>query len=116
MVTFWEKLQNWLKKPKTPKEGVDFEFFDFPDSDLTGIHLLKDEYLGVIYYYKMASFSEVEGTPKLSFSYEIFQTDKLTHTELTTDAVFDKLVGDILIEIMVTNETGTNDTEKSDLL
>lgn len=116
MVTFWEKLTNWLKKPKTPKEGVDFEFFDFPDSRLTGIHLLRGEYRGVIYYYKIASFSMIEETPKLSYSYEIFQTGKLTHTELITDVVFDKLVGDILIEILVTNETGTNDTEESDLL
>lgn len=116
MVTFWEKLKNWLKKPKPPKEGVDFEFFDFPDSDLTGIHLLKGEYRGVIYYYKMASFSEAEGYPKLTFSYEIYQTGKLTHTELITDQNFDKLIGEILTELLVNNEkTRTDDIEESDL-
>lgn len=112
MAAFWEKIKNCLKKPKTPKEGIDFSFFDFPDSDLTGIRLLRGEYQDVIYYYRGVRFSE--DTCKLSFEYDIYQTGKLMHTELTTDKKFDKLVGDILTEILVNNEqTRADDTKES---
>lgn len=103
METFWEKLKSWLKKPNIPKEGIDYEFYDFPDSDLTGIHLLRGVYRGVIYYYMGARFSEDEGYPKLFFEYEVYQTGKLTREQLTADKKFDILIGDILTELMVNN-------------
>lgn len=114
MVAFLEKLKTWLKKRKTPKEGVDYEFYHFPETDLTGIHLLRGEYRGVIYYYKGAKFSEDDGYPKLSFEYEIYQTGEQTHTELITDKNFDILLGDILTEILVNNETRADNPEKPD--
>lgn len=115
MVAFLEKLIQRLKKPKTPKEGVDYELYHFEETDLSGIHLIKGEYRGVIYYYKGAKFSEDEGYPKLSFKYEIYQTGNKTHAELINDAKFDKLMGDILIELLVNNETRADDLKKSDL-
>ena len=115
MVAFLEKLIQSLKKPKTPKEGIDYELYHFEDSDLTGIHLLKGEYSGIIYYYKGARFSEDDGYPKLSFGYEIYQSGKLTVDQLHVDKKFDKLIGDILTELLVNNETRADNPKKSDL-
>lgn len=113
METFWEKLKNWLKKPKIPKEGIDYEFYDFPDSDLTGIHLLRGVYRGVIYFYMGARFSEDDGYPRLFFEYEICQTGNLTREELTSDKKFDILIGDILTELMVNNAARADNPKKS---
>jgi len=114
METFWEKLKNWLKKASIPKEGIDYEFFDFPETDLTGIKLLRGKYADVIYYYKGASFSDSEGYPKMSFSFELYQTGKLSQDDLLNDEKFDIIVGDILVELMVNNETIADGIEKSD--
>jgi hypothetical protein len=92
-------------KNKEPKEGIDYEFYDFPDSDLTGIHLLKGKYSGIIYFYTTVKFSEEDNIPKLSYNYELYQTNNISENELTIDKNFDILVGDILTTILVNNET-----------
>jgi hypothetical protein len=112
----WEKLKNLFRKNKTPKEGVDYKFHHFENTDLSGIHLLRGEYRDVIYYYVYAKFSESDGYPKLSYNYEIFKTGNLTQEQLIADEKFAILVGDILTELLVNNETRADNTEEPDLL
>lgn len=115
MATLWDRLLFW-KKPKKPKEGIDYQLYNFPDSDLTGIHLLKGVYQGVIYYYKMAQIVE-EGTfARLKFTYGIENFGNHDEEALRNDQNFVIIMGDILTELLETNEqTRTNNTEEFSL-
>lgn len=115
--------QNWYKKrkekkllAKLPKEGIDYEMYLFEETNLSGIRLLKGKYQGIIYFYRGVKFSDLD-SPRLSFEYEIYQTGNITHSELINDEKFVKLMGDILTELLVNNETTrTYNTKEFDLL
>jgi len=122
METFWEKIQfwkNWMK-PKTPKEGVDYEFYNITNSDLTGIRLLKGSYRGVTYYYGVVKLIEQGMLANLKFEFKVIDSGTHDEDSLQSDEKFVTILGDILTELIIsekaTNEqTGTDNTEKFDL-
>lgn len=99
METLWEKLLFW-KKQKMLKEGVDYHFFDFKDSDITGIELLMKEYKGVIYHYQKARVLEEGEFARLQFGYTIVHSGEHDIDDLTTDENLHTIMGDILTIIL----------------
>ena len=117
MGTLWEKLLFW-KKQKMLEEGVDYHFFDFKDSDISGIELLMDKYKGVIYHYQKARVVEEEGFAKLQFGYTIVHSGEHDIDDLTEDDNLHTIMGDILTTILATQaneQIRTNDNQKLDL-
>lgn len=114
MEILWESLKFWKKKK--PKQGRDYNFYNFPDSDLTGIELLKGKYRKVVFFYKQAKVYEEGEFARLNFSYEIVHSGNHSEEDLKTDQEFVTIMGDILTDLMDKNEEiRTNDTEKLDL-
>jgi hypothetical protein len=107
-------------KPKTPKEGVDYEFYNITNSDLTGIRLLKGSYRGVTYYYGVVKLIEQGMLANLKFEFKVIDSGTHDEDSLQSDEKFVTILGDILTELIIsekaTNEqTGTDNTEKFDL-
>lgn len=122
MEAFWKMLQFWKiwTKPKTPKEGVDYDFYHIEESDLTGIKLLKNSYREVTYYYGTVSMKEQGALATLSFEYRILNPGNYTIESLQNDEKFVKLLGDILMEIIINQsaeheQIRKNDSEEFDL-
>lgn len=117
MGTLWEKLLFW-KKQKMLNEGVDYHFFDFKDSEISGIELLMDKYRGVIYHYQKARVVEEEGFAKLQFGYTIVHSGEHNIDDLTKDENLHTIMGDILtiiLETQANEQTRTDDNQKFDL-
>lgn len=115
MAALWEMI-SFQKKPKAPKIDLDYELYNYPDSDLTGVRLLRGEYQGVIYYYGKVKFSELGEVGQLSFGFQVTHPGKHDYNSLQTDEKFVTIMGDILREILLNNEqTRTQHTEESDL-
>ena len=110
METLWEKLLFW-KKQKMLKEGVDYHFFDFKDSDITGIELLMKEYRGVIYHYQKARVLEEGEFARLQFGYTIVYPGEHDIDDLTTDENLHTIMGDILTTLL---ETQANEQTRTD--
>ena len=114
MEALWEKLLFW-KKNKTPKLGVDYKFHNFPDSDLTGIRLLKGDYREVIYLYGRVGIEEKGVVAALQFDYKIVESGNHTEESLQSDDKFVTIIGDILRELLINGQTRTINPEESDL-
>jgi len=117
METLWEKLLFW-KKQKMLKEGVDYHFFDFKDSDITGIELLMKEYKGVIYHYQKARVLEEGEFARLQFGYTIVHSGEHDIDDLTTDENLHTIMGDILttlLETQANEQTRTDHNQKFDI-
>jgi hypothetical protein len=114
----WEILQFW-KKPKKLKLDEDFQFHDFPDTDLTGIRILKGPYAGVLYYYTNAAVEEQGYLATLKFGYMIVDSANYAKNELEKDEKCVTMLGDILSEIILMEgnfeSPRTFYSEKSDL-
>ena len=110
METLWEKLLFW-KKQKMLKEGVDYHFFDFKDSDITGIELLMKEYKGVIYHYQKARVLEEGEFARLQFGYTIVHSGEHDIDGLTKDDNLHTIMGDILTTLL---ETQANEQTRTD--
>lgn len=102
METLWAKLAFWKTKPL--KEGVDFVFHDFEDSDLTGIVILKGDYAGVVYYYTNANIAEEGMIARLKFGYQIVNSNEYGRDYLEKDEKFVTMIGDILTQIILTED------------
>jgi hypothetical protein len=89
------------------KEGVDYHFFDFKDSDITGIELLMKEYKGVIYHYQKARVLEEGEFARLQFGYTIVHSGEHDIDDLTKDENFSTMMGDILTEILTKQQYET---------
>jgi hypothetical protein len=117
METLWEKLLFW-KKQKMLKEGVDYHFFDFKDSDITGIELLMKEYKGVIYHYQKARVLEEGEFARLQFGYTIVHSGEHDIDDLTTDDNLHTIMGDILTTILANQaneQTRTDNNQEFDI-
>ena len=102
MATLWAKLAFWKTKPL--KEGVDFAFHVFADSDLSGIVLLKGDYAGVVYYYTNAKVTEEGMVARLKFGYQIVNSSSYSRDYLENDEKFVTILGDILTQIILTED------------
>lgn len=114
MEALWEKLLFWKKKPKTPKLGVDYELYNFPDSLLTGVRLLKGEYCGVTYYYGKTGIKYEGVVAVLKFDYQIIDSGKLDPRLLQSDENFVTILGDILTEIIINESVNNEQTRNFD--
>jgi len=107
------------KKKKVPKEGEDYKFIDFTNSDLTGIMVLKGEYAGVVYHYGKVRVKEQGEFATLEFGFTLVNSGKHDIDLLQKDEEFVTIMGDILSEILTKSDNEpirTNHIEESDLL
>ena len=105
---------------KKYKEGIDYQFVDFNDSELTGIGLLMEGYKGVLYHYHKARVVEEGEISRLQFGYTIVNSGEHDIDALTKDEKLHTIMGDILSEILLTKQTydeqtRTDDTQKFNL-
>lgn len=116
MEIFLEKIQNLLnwKKDKTPKQDVDYEFYHIKDSTLTGIRLLKSPYRGITYYYGVVKMTELGDIAQMQFDYRILEPGTHTTEGLQKDSDFVKLIGDILTELIITEQAKNGQTREGD--
>ena len=106
------------KTKKVPKEGEDYKFIDFTNSDITGIMVLKGEYSGVVYHYGKVRVKEQGEMGVLEFGYTTVNPGKHDIDALQNDDEFVTIMGDILTEILTrqANETiRKDDTEEFDI-
>lgn len=100
MEALWDKIAFW-KKPKKFEPGVDYEFHDFEDSDLTGIRIIQGPYAGVLYYYTGASVAEEGLGAVFKFGYQVVDSGNHTRKDLDSDENFVTMMGDILTTIIL---------------
>jgi hypothetical protein len=89
-------------KPKKYKVGEDFQFYDFADTNLTGILIGKGEYTGIIFYYTYAGINEEGIGARLKFGFQIVNAGEFGREHLEKDEKFVTLMGDILTELILT--------------
>ena len=118
MAQLWENLQFW-KKPKMLKEGVDFRYIDFTNSEITGIQILAGDYEGVVYQYHQAKVVDEGIGARLKFGYTIVHPGNKDIDLLQNDEDFVTIMGDILTQILMSKvqdeQAGTNDSQKFNL-
>jgi hypothetical protein len=90
------------------KEGRDFVFVDIDremdegDVDkVTGIHIIKGKYKGVVYHYHKARVIEEGALAKLQFGFTIVNPGEHDLEVLKYDTDYVTMMGDILTEIML---------------
>jgi hypothetical protein len=106
------------KKKKVPKEGEDYKFVDFTDSDITGIMILKGDYAGVVYHYGKVRVKEQGEFATLEFGFTLVNSGKHDIDLLQNEDNFVTIMGDILSEILMkqANEpTRNHNPEEFDL-
>lgn len=101
METLWAKIVKKLK-PKKFEIGRDYQFYNFSDTNLTGIILRSGDYAGVLYYYTYAGINEEGMGARLKFGYQVVNPGKFTREQLESDDKFVTLMGDILTELILT--------------
>lgn len=102
------------------REGLDFNWIEFKNSDITGIQLLTGDYSGVVYHYNKARVVEEDGFARLQFGYTIVHSGEHDIDELTKDELFITIMGDLLNQILLSRvqqdeQTRTDNSEKFDL-
>ncbi len=100
---FLEKILFWKKK-RNPKYTV----HHFEDA-IVWVEIESGPYSGVSYSYGKVKFSEELGYPKLEFSFTILNPGKHTEEDLQDDAGYVTMMGDILMELIIKNESTGKD-------
>jgi len=95
---------------------------EYKDEAIARILLTDDKWNGIIYHYQTVSFVEKdEGEAVLKFEYDIIEAPESLDVEKLIpedQEEFEKLLGDILIEIITEateRENRTDNSDKSDL-
>ena len=119
METLWDNLLFWRKKPKMLKEGKDYAFIDFAESDLTGIQILDGEYKDVVYHYHQAKIVEEGMAARLKFGFTIVHSGEHDIDLLQNDEGFVTIMGDILTQILLSKakdeQARTNNSKEFNL-
>lgn len=100
------------------KEGVDYAFMDFKNSDITGVQIVKGEYAGVVYHYGGVRIDQSSAIPRMQFGYTIVNPGKHDIDVLQNDDELHTMMGDILTQILtkqIDEQTRKNDTEEPNL-
>lgn len=114
MAAFWEKIQFWKPKKKTPE----YRFQNSPMDDSTWVEITSGEYANTVYSYGTVNFSDEFGVPKLNFNYMIHYPGQHDIETLKRDQNFVIVMGDILTEIIMDGKnesTRIDDPEEPDL-
>lgn len=104
----------------TLEENKDFRFLDFKNTEITGIELLMEEYLGVVYHYGKVRIVEDEqtGIAKMEFDYVLVHPGEGDIDLLTVDEKLHTIMGDILTYILtsqINDEARNLNTKKLNL-
>jgi hypothetical protein len=83
------------------KEGVDYNFIDVPDTDLTAIELSIKNYEGVVYHYHKARINEEGGVARLQFGYTILHPGNHDIDDLNSSEEYHTIMGDILTILLM---------------
>ena len=104
-------------------EGLDFCYI-YPKDDKQAVHIkfLEGPYKGTVFKYGKVKFEEKNDLIYLLFAYDVLESDIAKPKKLEKDETFKNYIGDLLVEIMgsnideeVVDETGTNNSQESDL-
>jgi hypothetical protein len=87
-----------------PIEDKDFRFIDFTNSEITGIEILEGDYAGAVYHYGKVRVVPQGEMGVLQFGYTIVNPGKHDIDALTKDETFSTMMGDILTEILTSQE------------
>ena len=114
MATLWEKISIRQKQKK-----LEYKFLNLPEEDTTMVEITGGKYSGVVFSYGHVRFEEgVMG--QLQFTYNIHNPGQHGHASLLTDQEYHTMMGDILTDIIINQEshneqTRTLDSKESDL-
>ena len=104
-------------------EGLDYCYI-YPKEDAQAVHirLLEGPYKDTVFKYGKVKFEEKNDQIYLLFAYDVLESTIDKPRKLEKDETFKNYLGDLLVEIMGSNieqevidETGTNDSQESDL-
>ena len=104
-------------------EGFDYCYM-YPKDDAQAVHirLLVGPYKDTIFKYGKVKFEEKNDQVYLLFAYDVIESVVEKPRKLEKDEAFKNYIGDLLVEIMgnnieqeVIDETGTSNTNKSNL-
>ena len=104
-------------------EGTDYCFI-YPKNDDTTAHirLLTGPYKNTVFKYGKVKFKEENNQVYLLFRYDVLESTVMKPSKMEKDQDVKNYLGDLLVEIMSANieqdiidETGTDDSEESNL-
>ncbi len=104
-------------------EGIDYCFI-YPKNDGTAVHIkfLDGPYKDTVFKYGKVKFKEENDQVYLLFAYDVLESPVKKPAKLEKDGDFKNYIGDLLVELMSENmeqdiidETGTNDSQESNL-
>jgi len=104
-------------------EGIDYCYI-YPKDDATTVHirLLNGPYKDTVYKYGRVKLKEENENVHLLFAYDVIESTVDKPRKLEKDEDFKNYIGNFLVEIMSSNleqeiidETGTNDSEESNI-
>jgi hypothetical protein len=104
-------------------EGIDYCFI-YPKNDGQAVHikLLEGPYKDTLFKYGKVKFKEENDQVYLLFAYDVLESTVDKPKKMEKDANFKNYLGDLLVELMSSNieqevidETGTDNTEESNL-
>jgi superfamily II DNA/RNA helicase len=82
------------------EEGIDYEFVQIDNVDVSAIRLLKGNYKDVVYCYGGASVKEEGEAARLQFDYIVVDPGIYLLEDLTKNQEFHTMIGDILVEMI----------------
>jgi hypothetical protein len=114
LATLWEKISTRQKQKK-----LEYKFLNLPEEDSTMIEITGGKYSGVVFSYGHVRFEEGE-LGQLQFTYNVQNPGQHGLTSLLTDREYHTMMGDILTDIIINQEshneqTRTLDSKESDL-
>ena len=104
-------------------EGIDYCFI-YPKDDTSTVHIkfLEGPYKDTVFKYGKVKFEERHGNVYLLFAYYVLESPVMKPKKMEKDEDFKNYLGDLLMQLMSSNieqeiidETGTNDTQESNL-
>jgi len=104
-------------------EGIDYCYI-YPKDDAKTVHirLLNGPYKDTVYKYGRVKLKEENENMHLLFAYDVIESTVDKPRKLEKDEDFKNYIGNFLVEIMSSNleqeiidETGTNDSEESNI-
>ena len=87
-----------------PKHNVDYVLIDSDEGDITGVGIKTGSFAGVLYHYGKARINEEGELARLQFSYTIVSSPTIPIDDLIIDEEFHTFIGDILTDILMSNE------------
>ncbi len=108
MATLWEKISIRQKQKK-----LEYKFLNLPEEDSTMVEITGGKYSGVIFSYGHVRFEEGE-LGQLQFTYNVNNPGQHGHASLLTDQEYHTMMGDILTDIIINQESHNEQTRTLD--